>query len=208
VALANYGDLKAAVANWLADDNITARIVEFVTLGEAQIFGDVRVRSRLLETTGDLTISSQTVSLPTGFIGVRRLYLNSSPVRNLQFLAPDQFWNRFISTTTDTPDFYTLEGENFVFGPSPDSTYTGKLLYWKKPTAFSADSDTNTFFTTNPDLYLYAALTASAPFLGDDPRLLTWSALYDNAADRIKTSNKYDRFPRGDSPMRSDYPIT
>ncbi len=207
MAISTYGELKTAIANWLADDNLTARIPEFIVLGEAEIFGDTRTRTRLLETTTDITISAQEVALPTRFIGVRRFYLNTDPTRKLRYLTPDNFWNRFISSTTGTPDFYTIEGENFNFEPTPDGTYTGKLLYWQKPAAFSADSDTNTFFTTNPDLYLYASLVAAAPFLGDDPRLMTWTTLYDHAADRIKKADRVDRFPKGDHQMRSDIPI-
>jgi hypothetical protein len=41
-----------------------------------------------------------------------------------------------------------------------------------------------------PDLYRYATLVSSAPFLKDDPRLATWVALYQQARDSMNTMSK------------------
>lgn len=37
------------------------------------------------------------------------------------------------TTETGKPVFYTMDGSNFKFGPRPDTTYTGKLLYYAAP---------------------------------------------------------------------------
>lgn len=203
MAISTYAELQAAVANWLADDNLSSRIDEFIVLGEAMINRDVRVRkNRLWEVSGDLTINAQTAAVPTRFVGTRRLYLSGSPNRRLEYLQPENFWIRNLSTQTGQPKFYTLEAENFVFGPAPDQSYTGKLLYWQKPDVLS--SSIGTFFTDNPDLYLYASLVASSPFLQDDPRILVWATMYDDIADNLRKADKMDRFPIADMRMRSD----
>ena len=204
MAISTYSELQAAVANWLADSNISDRVDEFISIGESQVNRDVRVRTRLWEASADLTMTSgqRTTAVPTRFVGVRRLYQDGTPLFRMEYLAPENFWKRHLATQTSRPKFYTIEGENFVWGPAPDQAYTAKLLYWQKPDALS--SSVGTFFTDNPDLYLYASLIAAAPFLEDDPRIAVWGVLYDDIADNIKRANRKDRFPIGDMRMVSD----
>jgi hypothetical protein len=203
----SYADLQTAVANWLGDDNLTARIPEFITLGESRMRKDLRIRCRELEATADLALTANTasVALPTtasDFMGVRRLYLNTSTRRRLDFLPPDDFYDKRASTQTGTPNAFTIEGETFVFGPIPDKAYTAKLLYWDWPGAISA-SNVPTLFTKYPDIYLYAALLDATPYLGEDQRLATWASMFDNALDNLKKMSKRDRVPTASS-MQTD----
>lgn len=207
MALANYGDLQTAVENWLADTNLTTRIPEFIALGEGRIYSDPRLtKLRVFENTTDLTISSSTVALPTRYIGARRLYLDGSPRRRVEFFAPEAFWERNLTTQTGAPKMVTVEGENLEFAPGPDTTYTGKFLFYNSLARFSDDSDTNTLLTNTPNLYLYSALIETAPFLGDDPRIQVWAAMYDSIVDNLNKQNKMDRFPTNIQ-VRNDIPV-
>ncbi len=194
MAITNYGELKTAVANWLERGDLTARIPEFISMAEDRIRQDTRIRIRPMETATDLTISSQETALPTGFLSARRLYLDGDPKKRVDFLAPENFWIRNLANQTGTPKFFTIEGENLVVGPAPDSSRTGKLLYYQKFTELSDDADTNWILTEARGLYLYGALLEAAPFLGNDPRTLTWATLWDDLADRIRQSDDRDRF--------------
>ena len=198
MAISTYAELKTAVANWLQRDDLTSRIPEFIAMAEDRIRLDTRIRVRAMETTdATFNIDARTETLPTRFLGVRRFYLNTSPVRLLEYMGPADFWSRWAGSTTGEPVAYTIEGENFVFGPAPSGTYTGTILYYQSFAALSADGDTNWILTNARGLLLYGALAESAPFLGDDPRLMTWAALYDDTADKIEKSNKRDRHPSG-----------
>jgi hypothetical protein len=189
--ITTYGELKTAIANWLDDDNLTSRIPEFVSLCEDRIAQNIRIR--LMETSADLTINAQEVSLPTGYLGHRRLYLLGNPVRILNYETPDNFWQSYMSTDTAKPVAFTVEGDNFVFGPAPDISYTGKILYYKRLTAFSDDADTNTLLTTARGLYLYGSLIEASTYLEDDVSILKWSALFDDLIDKVMTNDKRDR---------------
>ena len=114
---------------------------------------------------------------------------------------------RLICRQVDTPEFFTIEADDIVFGPSPDTSYTGRLLYWKKFTAFSADVDTNTLLIDATGLYLYGALIEAAPFLGDDARTLTWATLWDDLADKVQEADKKDRFGGAPLQVRSDVQV-
>jgi hypothetical protein len=191
MSITTYGELKTAIANWLDDDNLTSRIPEFISLCEDRIAQNLRIR--LMETSADLTVNAQEVSLPTGYLGHRRLYLSGNPVRILNYETPDNFWQSYMSTDTAKPVAFTVEGDNFVFGPAPDTTYTGQILYYKRLTAFSDDADTNTLLTTARGLYLYGSLIEAATYLEDDVSILKWSALFDDLIDKVMTNDKRDR---------------
>ena len=165
------------------------------------------MRLRAMETSTDLTVSAQEVALPTGFLEARRLYLEGTPLRRVEFLTPENFWVRNLATQAGVPKYFTIEGENFVFGPSPDTTYTGKLLYWQRFTALVADIDTNWILSNARGLLLYGALLESAPFLEDDVRALTWATLYDDTVDRVREADKRDRHSGAPLMSRSDVQI-
>lgn len=193
MSITNYGELKTAVANWLADDSLTDRIPEFIAMAEDRAALELRIRA--METTADLTITAGTreVALPTGYVQMRRLFLSTDPVHKLEYIPPQDFWSKYHSTTTSKPEVFTIEGENIVLGPIPDTGYTGKILHYKRFTALSDDSDTNWLISNARGILLYGALIEAAPFLGDDPRLLTWSAMYDDLVAKVRLSDKRDR---------------
>lgn len=194
MAITTFAELKSAIASWLERDDLSSRIPEFVALCEDRISLDLRVRA--MEASADVTISAQTASLPTGFLGARRFYLSNDPQR-LEFMPPEHFWNTGISQETGTPKAFTVEAGNLVFAPAPDVTYTGKLLYWKRLTAFSADGDTNDVLTNYRGLYLYGSLFEAAIYLEDDESAAKYARLYDDTLQRVNKSDSRDRFPTG-----------
>ena len=197
MTIATYATLKTAVANFLSRSDLTSRIPEFIELAEDLIANDKRFRIRPAETAADVTVSAQTAALPTRFLALRRLYLNTSPISLLEYLSPENFWRKWTGSRTGQPKAFTIEGENFVFGPAPDSSYTAKCLYWQRFAALSADADTNWLLTNARGAYLYGALIQAAPYIGNDPRLTTWSALFDDVMNKLDESNRQDRYPRG-----------
>jgi hypothetical protein len=204
MALATNADLEAAVANWLDDTGLSARIPEFIRLGEAMIWR--KVRNRATEASETITINAQTVALPTRFLEQRRLYISDSLAPPV-FFTPEDFWARYFSTNaTGRPIAYTVEGNNLVFGPTPDSSYSGRVLFYQRPTAMA--DEVPTLFTENPDLYLYAALVQSAPFLVDDSRLITWGGMLQQILDDIEKANRRDRTGARPLIARSDVPKT
>lgn len=201
MAVATYGQLKSAISGFMLDRDLTAVIGTIVGLGEDRMFRDERLL-RCLEKTADLTISAQTVAAPSDYRGHRRLYLNSSTGPEVGFLSPPDFWSRQFAWQTGVPEFYTYEAGNFVFGPSPSSSVTGKLLYYYRPDRFVADEDTNTLLTSHAGIYLYACLVEARGYIGDDPRMQTWGVMYDQAVDDLLASKRLERYP--EAVIRSD----
>jgi len=200
MAISTYNELLSALDNWLGTSDLTSRTPEFIALAEADIWGRLRIRA--MEQSTDLGISSQRVALPSGFLEARRIYIDGNPVTPLEYFPPMDFWRRYMSTDTAEPSAYTIEGGNLVFGPSPDATYTGKLLYVAQPSALSASL--NGTFTSNPDAWLYGALVQAAPYLDNDERVPTWRAMYEAALIRIEKSDQRSRYSGGPLQVRSD----
>lgn len=205
MSITNYGELKAAVENWLGTEDLTNRIPEWIALAEDRIAQDLRVSG--METTGDLTISAQSVSVPTGFIEVIRLYLDQESDKRLDFFTPQKFWSRNAVNETAKPEIYTLEGDNFMFAPTPDATYTGKLLYYKRFTDLSDDADTNWIISNARGLLLYGALLDAHLYLEDDAGATKYASLYEDTLERVHMADRRGRFPKGGLAMHSEVPV-
>ena len=206
MAITTRAELLTAIENWLhraGETQLSSRAPEWLSLVEDKLGLELRIRP--METSADLTISSQTVSLPSGFVAQRRLYISSSPNKPVNYMAPEAFWERYLATETGTPKAYTIEGDSLVFGPAPDTTYTGKILYYKKFDALTADSDTNWLLSNARGLLLYGALLeASLYFKHANEEALKWSTVYDDLMDKVKGADRMDRFPSGDLTVASD----
>lgn len=194
MAISNYGELKVAVANWLARSDLTERVPELVSLGEGRLYAELRIR--FMETTSNVTItgSTRTSALPTRWLGGRSVYISGTPNRRLEYKTPVEYWSIHSSRTSAKPDVFTIEGENFTWGPVPDAGYTAVATFYQKPAALSADADTNGLFTLAPNLLLYTSLIEASPFLGNDARILTWTTLYEDLMMKVHAADKIDRY--------------
>lgn len=205
MSITTYGELQTAVANWLhrvGESGLSDRSAEWIALAEDRINLELRIRP--METESDLTVSSQSVGLPTGHVGTRRIYLSGSPNKPLDYMTPDIFWQTFLATQTGTPKAFTIEGDSLKFGPAPDDSYTGKHLYYKAFTSLSGSSDTNWLLSNARGLLLYGALLeASHYFMKPVAETITWAQRFDDLIEQVKDSDRMDRFPKGVA-MRSD----
>lgn len=213
MTIATYADLKTAVATWLNRSNLTSNITDFIALAETRIaygsdevpFKSDPLRIRAMETSSDLAITggTQTVALPTGFLQQRRLYVSSSPNIEVDFVEPNLFWDTWLSATTGPPAEYTVEGENLVFGPIPDTAYTGKILYYKKFTALANDTDTNWLLTNAPGVYVQGALLEAYRFVRNMEQAQVSANSFAGLINALNSSDKKDRYT-GPWTTRSD----
>lgn len=203
MALTNYGELKTAVANWLERDDLTNRIPEFIALAENRIGQTIRVRTMESSATIAATTAVQSYSLPTRYVQFRRVYITGTPEKRLEYRTPINFWSMYAPLADAKPDVFTIEGENILFGPTPDSSYTVDVLYYQRLAAFSADVDTNSLLSEAAGLYLYGALVEAAPYLENDPRLLIWAQMWEDLKARVEAADRRDRFS-GDARIWQD----
>jgi len=107
MALDSYTNLKTAIANFLARDDLSSEIDDFIDLTEADF--NRRLRIRAMETiNSSFTIDSATESLPTGFLVARSFVITSTNVANpLQLVTPYHLAD-MDETQSGTPRTYTI----------------------------------------------------------------------------------------------------
>jgi hypothetical protein len=135
--------------------------------------------------------------LPTNFLEFRYVALNTTPKIVLRYMSPFELTRNYGGTTSGEPIYHTVIGERLYFGPTPNSNYSIEWAYYSKPTALSDSNTSNAILTNHPDLYLYASLLESAPFLMQDERLGTWAELYKEAVRVANTSDEVGRHSSG-----------
>lgn len=186
MSLDTFANLKTSIADHLDRDDLTSHIPDFITLAESRHKRDIRIREMI--TRSNLTVNARQISLPSGFLEPITFRLTTTPLTVLQYVNYHEM-NRNYDNTTGKPSLFTISGE-IEFDKSPDTFYTGEMVYYKAETALSDSNTSNNILAVAPDAYLYAALAAAAPFLMDDPRIPVWNSFYKNAVDGLNELNK------------------
>ena len=196
MALDNYANLKTAIANFLARDDLTSEIDDFIDLTEADF--NRRLRIRPMEVVdSSFSIDAATEALPTGFLKVRSFVLTTpNPDRTLVLMTPFHQAETTGSDSSGQPRGYSIEGSNFRFSPVPDSTYTARLSYYKAFDPISSSTATNHILTNYPDIYLFGALYFGSTFLrGMDPQTVTqFKGQYEAALQQAEIADSKDKY--------------
>lgn len=208
-----YSGLQASVLqfNWNRD---TGTVTDFITLAQTKI--NLGLRVPFMQKTAALTISADRILAPTDMAAPVRMWIDGSFDDPLAPLPAERVAELRASYSGGQPRWYaiegdtasgaenTTEGEHFVFAPTPDTTYTAKLLYIRRLAALSGASDTNIVLTRYPNLYLYGALDEAGAY-SDDPR--TYGQRFQDLLDKINTQVRSDALGGGAMPPTSPYVV-
>tara|TARA_X000001316_G_C914913_1_gene29471 strand:- start:318 stop:947 length:630 start_codon:yes stop_codon:yes gene_type:complete len=189
MALDTYSNLKTTIANYLNRSDLTAYLGDFITLTEARLNRELRVREMVNTDTSITTVAgTQSYSLPTGYLEATTVIFQSDPYCTLRFISNSDFYNKYnASQSRGKPTYFTIVGSNILLGVAPNSATTLQINYYKSLTALSDSNASNDILTNYPELYLYGALAESAPFIMQDERINTWGNLYKEA---LKNANE------------------
>lgn len=184
MALSNYTELQAAIADQLDRTDLTAQIPDFIKLAEAQM--NRVVRHWRMEDRVTATMDTQYTALPNNFVEPIRMVLTSGNYTTLEIVGNLEIaqLRADASDTKGRPRFYAINDEAIEVFPTPDGDYTIELVYYEKINPI-ANAQTNWLLTNYPDAYLYGACLHSAPYLQEDARMQTWGALYEAAISAI-----------------------
>jgi hypothetical protein len=188
VGFANKGELKDAIVSHIDDDDLVSQVDDFITLAEARHNREIRIREML--SRAPLTIDDRFIDLPADFLEAKYLRVEIPSVSSGLRFYPEIYEKSIDELTKISvldekrPAAFAIH-DAIEFDCPPDQDYTGELLYYAPLAALDEDDDSNALLVRAPDAYLYAALSATAPFLLHDERIPTWEALYERARDGL-----------------------
>lgn len=200
MALANYTDLLAAVAAWAHRNDLTAVIPDFVTMAEARISRDLRLRKQITTTTLVTTAGVRGVAIPADWLEFENVSAATVPERQLSYVNVEHLDSRFPSGgRTGSPSVYTIEGDGLLFGPVPDSAYTINILYYARfPSLITAS--TNWLMTNHPNIYLFATLAEAMFYTQNMEQLQAYTQRYQGELSQLQAMD--DRSTHSGSALR------
>lgn len=166
--LSTYNGLVSAIPEWVKDSSISARINDMIQLAEddfrTQIFHPYR------EGVATLTAASA-ITLPLDFLSLRAAWLETDPRQKLEPMSPNGANTYWTFGSTGRPQNYEIVGEELWLSPSPDDTYSVKLIYSRDLTPLSNTNQTNWLIEKFPGAYFYGTLLQAEFFGWNDERL-------------------------------------
>lgn len=184
MALANYDELKAAVARWMHRIDLTDQIPDFIALAESYLNRELRLRVMQKEVALTVAAGDRAVALPSDFISPMDLWVEARRARaTLRYREPNQM---IVDAAPGEAAGWTITGGNIEL----DRTSVGPIcltLRYYSALRLTESNPTNWLLDHHPDIYLFGALTEAAPFTRDEGASSAWMARRDRAIDEINT---------------------
>lgn len=157
MALSNYADIRMSVINWLNDPAKMPLVPDFIRMAEGKINRKLRVSGMERTEQATLTAGVNNITLPTNYINMRRLQVNTNPATVLEQVTPEFLADQY--TGSGLPKAFTVIDSALYFGPTPDSAYTVQMVFYRAFDALNDSTNTTNWITANaPDLLIYGAL--------------------------------------------------
>lgn len=173
-----YDELKSALGEWLNRADLAAVIPTFIKAGEGAINRTLRTRDMVKRSRA--IMEDEFLTLPADYLEAVNVQANRAPVSRMQYVTPEHadLLRGGVHQTAGNPGYFTVIGNQLELIPAPATEQEIELTYYAAVPALSGAQQTNWLLTKWPDLYIYAALVHSAPFLKEDERAATWQGLY------------------------------
>ncbi len=183
MSITTYAELQTAITNWMGGrTDLTSFYPDWITIFEAHAARRLRVRP--MESTVTLTVTSATATLPSDYLGWRRVTWTGSPNTNLEYAHPTWITEHFPdSGAAGTPSVFTIIDSRINVQPADDSSLS--FTYFAKNTAVS--SALNWLFTNFPDAYLFGALLEGANFTADTDQAIIWKSRRDEIMQELES---------------------
>tara|TARA_R110002012_G_scaffold129521_1_gene281965 strand:+ start:557 stop:1186 length:630 start_codon:yes stop_codon:yes gene_type:complete len=196
MALSNYTELKASIADFLNRDDLTAVIPDFITLAESQINRDIRHMKMEARASGQQDAGDEYMQIPSDWVETIRLHLTGTGTTVVNLISRDAMADKRAGAedASGTPVAYTHADSQFQFYPTPNATIDFELLYYQKLDALSSSNADNWLLLEAPDVYLYGALIHSAAYLAEDNRVAVWAQMYGAAIQRLNEVSDNARY--------------
>jgi hypothetical protein len=203
MALNTATGLKTAIADWLADNSLTAYLDDFVTLAEDHL--NRELRHRKMQEVVDLTPSSGVCTLPSDYLYFVRVVEKAAIRRELQAIAMHAADQLYPARQSGLASHFTVVGDELRMFPVSSNDI--ELTYMQRIPSLNANS-TNWLLSEAPGLYLSACQLMALVFKNevDTPRAQALTQQVRQHIDRLNAQSdlsafyKVKRIARGVTP--------
>ena len=187
----NYAAFRVNLLQLIDGDDVSSSSIStnaldlMVMMGEKRIYRDVR--SSTQDTPLSIIVTGNSAPLPIDLLELKSVF---TPLgRPATYMPYEQIQGRLqlAPTTRSKTDFYSTEGDNLIFWPSlaDGSVVSGR--YWKSYCSIVTEGlSGNNFFARYPELWIYAALAESGPYIGEVSRLPEWKQRYVELVEDVR----------------------
>ena len=194
MAFSNYSELKTSIANFLARDDLTSQIPDFIRLAEARMSRELDTRSMEKRAIATTVAGDSYISLPTDLREIRNVQLNTDPVKTLDYYTVQMINTDYAGQGQGKPKAYSIVGTEIMLRPTPDAAYTLEIVYGENVQALSDEDTNNTILSRHPDAYLYGSLMNAYTYLMDETRASQYDALFTRIMDEIIRDTEKARY--------------
>lgn len=194
MAFSTYSELKTSIANFLARDDLTSQIPDFIRLAEARMSRELDARSMEKRATATTVAGDSYISLPTDLREIRNVQLNTDPVKTLEYYTVQMINTDYAGQGQGKPKAYSIVGTEILLKPTPDAAYTLEIVYGENVQALSDEDTNNTILLRHPDAYLYGSLMNAYTYLMDEQRAQQYDALFTRIMDEIIRDTEKARY--------------
>jgi len=186
----DYETLKTAIANTLNREDLEDHIP--VMIQDAEAMFNREIGWRRLEVTDTDTAPGQTVDLPVDFLELLAIQFDGDTTRTPDPMTLPELIRYQVAHPglQGIPQYYAITGNQLRFDRTPPAGTTLTITSAIRLESLDAVTPTNRLLLEHPDIYKYGALMMAEVFLKNDPRLATWTALYQNARDALRRQSR------------------
>jgi hypothetical protein len=175
-----YAQMKTAIQDYTqnSEASFVTNLPIFIRSSEERILKMVQLSLFRKNSAGNMTSADEYLAMPADFLSPFSLsYTDAGSDKNfLDFKSVNfiQAFNPNVATTGD-PRFYAVfDVNNFVIGPTPDSSYAVELHYYYRPDSLTAGADGGTtWLSINAELaLLYGCLIEAYIYMKGEPTLM------------------------------------
>lgn len=168
-------------------------LTQMVYMAELRIYRELRCRYN--EKPWGITVTGNQAALPADFTFSSLVTFGKDPCEPV----PEKFLLSYLNDNPAGETLYFAEaGGALKFGPAvADGTALQGRYFYKLPALTPASLPSNAVFAAAEDLFVYCALTESAPFFGQDERIPLWEAKYANVLAHLHSLRRTTAYSAG-----------
>lgn len=195
MAISTYSELQAAIATWMARNDLSGNAADFIRLAEARL-------NRILpfseiDTTLTGTVGSRRISV--SFLSVAMPVSLWAVIDGNEVLVNQKSDGLFAySGVSGCPSFWAMDGTNIDFDCPLDQPYEFRFraqvrLQLNGTVSTDYDGTQNELLTNHPDVYLAASIVWGGLFIKDMGQASSFKALLDEFVSETRNQLRQNR---------------